>query len=88
MVSGSNRLPATALPHVRVACTSKNLLPLTAGRRFFACSAFARGIYNFAALCYTECGFPYCAAFAASGGRGNVGARPRESVTVKPPDGG
>ena len=27
-------------------------------------------------------------AFAASGGRGNEGAKPRESVTVKPPDGG
>ena len=28
------------------------------------------------------------AVFAASGGRGNVGAKPRESVTVKPPKGG
>ena len=52
------------------------------------CCAFGKKIYNLAALCYTENTTVHCAAFAASGGRGNAGAKPRESVTVKPPDGG
>ena len=52
------------------------------------CCAFGKKIYNLAALCYTENTTVHCAAFAASGGRGNEGAKPRESVTVKPPDGG
>ena len=77
MVSGSNRLPVTApqcavSPHEKI--SSRNM----------SC----RSIYNRAVLWYTTLRTAYCAVFAASGGRGNVGAKPRESVTVKPPKGG
>lgn len=70
----------------------KKFPPVTAGRKFFYSRFFAlvprKEIYNRAVLWYTTLRTAYSAVFAASGGRGNAGEKPRESVTVKPPEGG
>ena len=87
MVSGSNRLPVTApqcavSPHEKISSRNRR------EEIFLFAHMSCRSIYNRAVLWYTTLRTAYCAVFAASGGRGNVGAKPRESVTVKPPKGG
>lgn len=90
MVPGSNRLPVTAPPNVRLPAqkfSSRNRREEIFLFAFLhACAR--KEIYNRAVLWYTTLRTAYSAVFAASGGRGNVGAKPRESVTVKPPEGG